>query len=261
MVHFFLIAAVLLSVSALVRSRTKPLISLDESEVEALVIEVEKDRTRPETEAEPEQLVRSYLRDEVLYREALDRGLTDRDEVREVLIHVLKSELTPVLREPSDEELLALRKENSEEFLYPPKISFEHVSYSVGSKSVPENLLSQLKQGEDPAGHGERVALANPLPPTYKAQLDRVLGVEASEWVFSLPVGEWSGPVESRKGVHFIRVIEKESQQEIPFDRVRDTLRSNWAQQRIDETLDDSVREMANGYRFEVPDSYQKWVP
>lgn len=247
LVQFLVLGVLLVAAHRVISAVSPEEIVITGDQVDAVAEAIQRDDLDRET------IARGLLRDEVLYREGIRRGLGEEPMVREVVIRQLRKELEPVLPEPTDEELRALREQLPDRYDQPAKISFEHVSFPDRGSVDPADLLERLRAGEDFRGFGQAVRLANPLPPTFATQLERVLGKTASDEIFAMEPGRWSGPVASDRGVHFVKVLAKQEGGPIPFEQVRPTLAAIWLKQRTDAEVDRQVDEMAGDYRVVLP--------
>ena len=260
LVHFLLAAALIVAVRHVIRQLAMPEIRVDRVMVESAATRLAGESGVDSESVADQAAVRQAVTDELLYREALRSGLADSPAVRDTLASLMRNQLDPVLAEPSDSELREFMRRHAERYRFPPQISFEHVSFRPGT-DVPANLLDRLRAGADPAQFGERVWLANPLPSTYRPLLERVLGAEACERVFKLPVGEWHGPVESSRGQHFVRVRSRSDGEMIPFEQARPTLLANLLSERRERFVRQRVRELAARYRILLPVEFAEFWP
>ncbi|MGL4399297.1 MAG: peptidyl-prolyl cis-trans isomerase, partial [Luteolibacter sp.] len=159
----------------------------------------------------------------------------------------------PVTAEPTDAELDATRSElPRESTTLPQQISFDHVSYS-GTDKVPADILTKLRGGADPKSLGEPMQLANPLPPTYRPQVERLLGNDFAEKIFVQPLNEWLGPISSSRGVFFIRVIARQSEQPLALEAIKPILESHWMNQRQGDAVAREVDRLKENYRVVMP--------
>ncbi len=260
-VHFLIFGLVLLGGYLAYRSHILQRIEIDQAAIDSLVLGTDKEKRLTGLDADAAGIVRKTVEDEILYREALKRGMTESLPVRELMIQMLRRELEPVVPEPTDDQLRALRKESAGSYRFPPRISFEHVSYPGNFSQVPSDLLDRLNNGEDPKLFGRRIQLANPLPLTYKPHLDNVLGKGASDFLFRFKPGQWYGPVKSLRGIHFVRILSKSGAKDMPFAQVRETLKSNWEREQKLKAVNAAVRRMASAYRIIVPKAYEGALP
>lgn len=256
----FLGLALLIVAAVEIRNRVgKPTIVIDRERIEAMLPggeDTRLDRTRVE------RAVREAVHDEILYHEALRRGLAARDEIRTTLIQVMRATVDPIIPEPTDDALARYRETVPEAFRFPPRVAFEHVSFRSLDDIPSDTLLERLRHGEDPTGLGQPVRLANPFPSTYRPQIERVLGAPFAARVFELPPGQWHGPIPSNRGVHFIRVTERSEAEDIPFEQARPILRENWIRREKERELNRTIREMAEAYHIRLPRELQSaWPP
>jgi hypothetical protein len=215
-------------------------------------------RMRLGRELTPEERTRlpeEMLQDEILFREAQKRGMVSDNQVRGTLIAMMRSALRPVSEEPSDDELIAVRsKLPRESTTLPPQISFEHVSFAH-AETIPAGLLEKLRGGANPKSYGESSRLSNPLPPTYRPQIERLMGIDFTERVFVQPTGEWQGPVTSSQGIHFVRVISRQAEQSLEFEAIKTMLESHWMNEKLGDAVKREVDQLEAGYQIILPKS------
>src|SRR5690606_12537172 len=99
-------------------------------------------RARPATEAEIEAAVDGWIDEEVLYREALARGLDRGDpRVRALVAYTMRSVLEAQTRvpEPSEAELRAYFEADAGRWARKPRIDFTHVFVEGDRKSTRLN--------------------------------------------------------------------------------------------------------------------------
>lgn len=260
-VHFFVIAVVLLAGHALYQTAFRDDIVLTQDALDAMVLADAKESKRYPSYVTSKALVAHYLETEILYQEALKRDMLADPDVKAFLAQKLRTELEPIERQLTETELRTLYAQASEQHQYPAKIAFEHVSFAPDSTRIPARLVARLNDGADPRQFGEQIQMANPIPATFKPQLDRVLGEQASDKVFQLSSGQWHGPINSPKGIHYIRVLQKTEAQAVPFEALRNTLQSNWAEQQKQQAIDNAVTEMSKHYRIRLPADYKDLLP
>lgn len=253
LLHFLVAAAALLALDFWTRPFRKPVV-----EIQAAAVEVQSGMTaqklgRPLTVGERAVLADQLLQDEILFREAQRRGMVSDNQVRSTLIAMMRSALKPVTAEPTDEELNATRSKLPRESTnLPEQISFDHVAYSSAEK-VPADLASRLRSGADPRLFGEPMPLANPLPPTYRPQVERLLGTDFTDKVFVQPINEWQGPIPSSRGVFFVRVTARKPEQPLPLEAIKPILEAHWMSQKQDEAVAREVELLKAGYRIVMP--------
>ena len=191
------------------------------------------------------------LEREILYQEALRQGRTEDPRVRGLLAAILREELEPVLADPGDKELRAYRAAHPDAYQLPEQLSFSHVSFAT-KEGVPEHVLKRLRAGETVPGD-PAVKLANPLPMTWLPQVKALFGDEFLAELEKCKPGEWNGPFPSKRGVHFVKLIERRQPREMSFDEVKPALTSQWLKDKKAEAVSAKVAEMRRGYRVVLP--------
>jgi hypothetical protein len=206
--------------------------------VERLLEQWTKTHLRPPSAEELAGLVEQEIDEEVLYREAVALGL-DRDDLvirrrLAVKMEFLTDDVADVAT-PTEEELHTFLRQHSGKFKVESLTTFAQV------------YINRSQRGERASAEAERVlALLNdktssdwqtlsdplPLPSQYEAAAEadvaRLFGREFPKRLSGLPVGGWSGPVESRYGLHLILVRERTAGRLPPLNEVRDAVMSEW---------------------------------
>ena len=196
-------------------------------------------------------LVHGWLENEILYREAIKTGHTDDPRVRSLLAAIYREQLEPVIPDPSDAELEAFRNQHPEPFHYPAQVSFEQATFASAAE-VPAGMLEKLRTGSPPP-QAPSLRLPNPMPLTWLPQLEKTFGVEFSSAVIAAKPGEWTGPLTSSRGVHFIKVLRYEAAREMPISDVRPALVAKWQESQRNAAVSAKVAEMRANYRIELP--------
>jgi len=258
LLHFTLLAALLLGLNSFWTNGRKPVIEITAEAVMAQA-EVSEQRLGRRLRAEERnQLAQEMLREEILFREAQRRGMVADNQVRGTLIAMMRTALKPVQAPPSDDELNKVRSAlPRDSTTLPEQISFEHVSFATADK-VPTDLLARLRAGASAQALGETIRLANPLPPTYRPQLDRLLGTDFVAEVGKLPLNEWHGPLTSTRGVHFVRVLSRQAEQPLPMEQLRPMLESQWMKSREGDAVAGEVEKLKADYHIVLPEPFRE---
>jgi hypothetical protein len=217
-----------------------------------------KTHLRPPTAEELAGLVDQEIDEEILYRQAVALGL-DRDDliIRRRLatkMEFLTDDLVEAAN-PTDDELQAFLLSHAEKFSSEPLTTFSQVFLDRSKRgeqtgAEAQRLLSVLKSNAlgaglltppGAAGSGDPrrapvdwTTLGDPLPVAgdYKratpADVARVFGREFPKKLALLPVGQWSGPVESGFGIHLVLIRERVPGKTPPLSEVRDAVLSEW---------------------------------
>jgi parvulin-like peptidyl-prolyl isomerase len=210
------------------------------------------------TEAERQRLASDWVDQEVLVREAYRRGL-DRDDpvVRHRLIEKMRLLLREKPREPSAAELLGFYRDHPDRYQAPARLSVEHVFFFKGGAAARELAvrLQELRRGADFRKMGDPFWLGPVLQGVTQAELARVLGDAFAQTVFALEPGTFSGPHESIRGLHLVRVAAREPSRQAPFEAVESTVREDWHEANERDTLARQIAELKKGYRIQASPS------
>jgi len=221
---------------------------ISEQKIELLAALWEKQWRRPPTPDELDGLIRSTVREEILYREALAMGL-DRDDtvIRRRLaqkIEFLAQDLASQV-EPTPGELETFYADHAEIFQEPVRITFTHVyvnvdTHGADSATVADNLLDELRAGADPGELGDRFMLQSLYLRKSPAEVARHFGGDFSAAVFEIEPGDWSGPIRSGYGLHLVQVSDRVETYLRPLEEVRDKVKNeliSFRRREMDEKL------------------------
>jgi hypothetical protein len=227
-------------------------------QIELLSALWEKQWRRPPMPEELQGLVQSFIREEVLYREALAMGLDQDDTVvRRRLaqkIEFLAQDLMAQVM-PSEAELRAFYEEHPEIFEEPGRISFSHVYINLdqhGEESLgfAESLLAELGSGADPRQLGDRFMLQRDYLRKSADEVARHFGSQFAAEVFELSVGEWQGPLQSGYGLHLVLVERKEEAFLPPLEEVREEVNDEFVSFRRRELNETFYNRLREGYEI-----------
>ena len=244
LVHFLILGAALFALDAWLRPPAALApggeIVVSEARVRNLAQNFARTWQRPPTREELDGLVETYIREEVMVREALAVGL-DRDDaiIRRRLQQKMDfvSEQAAALAQPTDAELDAYLKANADAFRTEPRATFSQVYLDPARRGAAlqadaKRLLDALNRGgasADAAAAGDRLAL---LEPRYdditQSELARLFGTEFAEALVKQPTGKWVGPIASGYGAHLVRVDTLQTGGSPSLDEVRPLVEREW---------------------------------
>ena len=191
------------------------------------------------TEQELDGLLKSYLRDEVFYREAIALGL-DKDDnlirrrMRQKLEFILED--VTAMMDPTDEELTAYMQQNEDQFRLQPQLSFRQIYLSPDKrdeiKADAEKILSRLNAGEISEQQseqlGDQIMLDKEFKLSSQGDIERRFGQAFARQIIALPTGVWSGPVISGYGGHLVLVSERVAGRLPALAEVREEVQRDW---------------------------------
>ena len=187
-------------------------------EVEWMQTSWQKTWKRPPTDKEMDGLIQQYIRETVLYREALTMGLNQHDGViRRRLaqkMEFLAKDLV-ALTPPSEEELQAYFTLHQDRYQEPARYTFTQVFFDpdkrgdatlADAEKIKATLIAQGDAIENAGALGDGFMLQNYYPETDPSEIQKYFGSGFTESLLELSPGEWHGPVLSGYGVHLVYV-------------------------------------------------------
>lgn len=172
------------------------------------------------TEVELKKGIDQYIKDEILYREAISRNLDKNDPsvrlamVRKITMMGITQTDVSNLKDEDIEAYYALRKER---YRLSAIFDFEQVYLSTkrgdNIEDDAQQLLEQL-QNENPSSeelinYGDASMINNLHFNIDEEGLDRIFGSGFGSTVLSIPTGEWTGPIQSGYGLHIVRITNR----------------------------------------------------
>lgn len=243
---FFVAGGALFICYKLLANNSANEIRLDDATLALLINDYEVVTGHAVDEAMRQTLIDDYYRRELLFREAVRAGLHLQDgELRESLIRLMQQQVSGVLPEPDDTDLVSYYTGHMERYYAEATISFEQVFFA----QAPEDgaaVRSRLEAGETVTGD---VPPWGAVYPQYgESMVQGLFGKAMLERLRTQELDRWSGPWESAKGWHFVRVTQREPARPLPFAAVREQVRHDLQVQALDERVDAFVQARASVY-------------
>ena len=239
-------------------------IVISAGEVEWLRDSWKKRWSRPPTVEELDGIVRAYLRELVLSREAVAMGL-DKDDtvIRRRLAQKLEflSQDLVELTSPSDDELAAYMNENVARYEAPAVATMTQIFYDPDKRDDQvleeaerqKNILNALEFDPDHMnGLGDSFFLQKYYPERSQSEIARLFGGGFAESVSDLPVATWSGPILSGYGVHLVYVHDRQAAVPPALDEVREKILQDWKDEKRKELSDSYITNLLAQYDVKV---------
>jgi hypothetical protein len=171
---------------------------------------------RPPTGEELGRLVEDFVREEVLYREALALGLDLADlVVRRRLVQKMEVLAFADSAPPGDAGVMGYFLAHRENYRLPERVTFAHAFFSAAARGARATAdacaaRTELRRAEaaDAAGVGDPPVAASPVTAATRRQVGDRFGAQFADAVFALEPGTWAGPVPSAHGQHLVLVTE-----------------------------------------------------
>lgn len=268
LLYFIAIALILLGLGEILEPPAREIV-ISEGRVEHLRSVFERKWHRYPTDSELEQLIENYLREEILYREALALGLAENDTVIRRRLR-MKMELTARnfadTQDPGDRVLEKFLQGQADKYWLPPTLSFQQRFFSVDLASSDSrdfnDLLMQLNSDQASPMIGDSTLLPAAFIDTSEPRIDRQFGLGFSAQLSKLPVGEWSGPVRSTFGDHLVLLEEIKSTQLPALAEIRSRVLNDWQSQAQKKILQEQYLQYRKNYEVTVhkPDNFSAEV-
>jgi hypothetical protein len=238
-------------------------IVVTEGQITAMSLGYEKVWQRSPNVKEVEGLIQNYIREEVLYREALAMGLDKDDSVVRRRLHQkmeFLSEDIASLDEPTEQELQAYLLANQDTYRQPARFSFRQVYLSVSKRGQSSQadavaLLAKLeKEDGNAATLGDSLMVNHQFNLATAQEIERVLGREFLQSLNETPTDNWQGPLSSGFGLHLVR-IDKRIESEAPgLDDVRKQVVRDWGSEKRKQTNETLYNNLRKRYKVIVQD-------
>jgi hypothetical protein len=211
---------------------------------------------RPPTEQELDSLVQAFVREEVMYREGVARGL-DRDDpiirrrVQQKLEFLTDGSVPPV---PTDADLQAWVDAHADLYAVPPRYTLRQIYFDPGRHDDVKTLIAQARASVDagrPAG-GDSISLPEQLSDTETSDIEREFGIEFARALAALPVGSWQGPIPSGFGLHLVLIQARGEPGAPKLADVRDAAERDWLHDRSQKSQEAFYQQLRKRYTVTI---------
>jgi len=237
-------------------------IIVDAGRIDGFIGEWQRRWNRPPTRQELDGVINAFVRESILYRQAIAMGLDADDPITRRRMAQKLEFLTKdiaLLKEPADGELEAYFQENIERYREPELITFSQAFLDPDKREAAtiedaENLLAQLQAAGEPDPQtlvaGDRFMLQSYFSEISELDIRRQFGSGFAQAVMQLEPGKWHGPVLSGFGPHLVFIYSVHAPPPPVFEDVRQYVLVNW-QTRQQETFNADFFENLKG-RYEI---------
>jgi hypothetical protein len=241
-------------------------IIVDSNRINAMISQWERRWNRLPTREEIDGLIQTYIREDVLYRQAVAMGLNEDDPITRrrmaQKLQFLTSDLS-MMQQPLEGELEKYFSEKAGSYRGEDMISFTQVFIDPDKRedatlSDAAEILAQLKAaGEPDAGTfqaGDRLILQNNFSSATELEIRRQLGSGFAEVVMTLEPGQWHGPVLSGYGVHLVYVYEFVKAPPAVFENVQARVLEDWHEEKREQFNADFLESLKSRYQIVIED-------
>lgn len=261
-VQFAVIGALLFALNGLFQGNnpgdTQEIV-ITQNRIQHLSTVFERGWQRPPEPEELQGLINDFIREEVLYREAVKMGLDENDTVirrrMRMKMEFLAKDLVDAI-EPSEQVLERYYASNIEKYTLPARYSFEQVFLNSDERTeVAEDariILTKLTAGKDPRALGDPNMLQYRFENISAERIDRLFGSDFSLQFIDLETDQWIGPLTSAFGEHLVRISTAEPSRQPDFAAVKAEVLRDWQVQEQKNVLQSQYETLRNNYRIRI---------
>ena len=270
LVQFLLIGACIYGAYALFgvpeEDNTDSTVLVDANRIRGFAAQWKARWNRPPTREELDGIINAYVREEILYRQAVSMGLDKDDTVTRrrmaQRLEFLTSDLVR-LAEPAEGELEKYLQDNIAQFQSPDQITFIQVFFNPDQRDETtlddaDEVLAQLQAAgvPDPATleAGDVLMLQSYYQSVSALEVRKQLGSGFASAVMELEPGTWHGPVLSGYGVHLVYVFERLEAPPPALADVKPLVLEAWQTAQIESFNEDFYEGLESRYEIVIDD-------
>jgi hypothetical protein len=227
-----------------------------------------RDHNSTPTDKELDKLLKDYMQDEILYREALHRNL-DKDDtgIKKILVDKLKYTLSDSLNisEVSTDVLKEYFEKHQNKFVDDALINItfgqiyinpqEHKNIDIFAKELLTEVNS-LPYTENISKKGDKFYAGNYFTGLTKRELSKSFSRSFVNKLIKLPKNKWS-ILKSGYGIHLIYMVEI-FKKKLIFDNVRDKVKDIYLIEKNRNAYKKFYEEIKKEYKIEIEDNKSK---
>jgi hypothetical protein len=216
-------------------------------EIEWMQASWQKRWNRMPTPDELDGLIQQYIKETILYREAISMGLNQHDRIiRRRLaqkLEFLAGDLVTLVP-PTNEELQAYFDDHQERYREAVHYSFTQVFIDPDkrgdttledARAIKTALMSQTDDIDKAGEWGDDLMLQSHYSVVDQLEIQKQFGAGFAESLVELVPGQWHGPLLSGYGVHLVYLHNINEPRAPVFAAVRERVQQDWMTGKRDE--------------------------
>lgn len=253
-VHFVLLGGLLYLLYINFSKPGPTTIVISKQKTQNLIGALEQELGRSLTKAERKQLLEEYVDEEVLLQEAYKQGMDQNDpRIRKRMIDKMKFSLYKTTETPNEKALRTFYEKHKKQYAAGEKISFEHIFFTKSlfkRQNDIDSILSLLNHDANPESFGTEFPVGREFASRSRMELIRIFGTSFVNKLENLPLNRWYGPIDSKQGIHFVRVKAKHITGYLPFDAVKPSVLNDYIQWQQKSELQHKIDSIKSGYKI-----------
>ncbi|WP_371377921.1 peptidyl-prolyl cis-trans isomerase [Thalassotalea aquiviva] len=254
--HFLLIGVALFILYSVVNPEQggDKRIVVDDGRINHLSAMFEKNWNRQPSEQELKKIIDDYVLEEIYYRQALEMGIDKNDVmIRRRLRQKMEffTSAAASMVEPETVELEAYLHQNADKYRTDNRYSFEQIYISTDrSHTKLTTKITQIQKAlqQSYMPRGDASLLPNKVDQASAFNVDRSFGKDFSHKLDTLALNEWSEPLTSGLGVHFVKVTARQAGGLPSLQDVQEQVTRDWMYQKTQILRADIERKMLDEY-------------
>lgn len=249
LVHFLALGAVLyvgLTWGGTPVDPSSRVIVVDAARKAQLALAFEQVMGRAPTDAELDARIERYVREEVLYREALRLGLDQDDAVvrqRMVAKMDMSASVAAEIAEPSEAQLKAYFEANRARYAGDEKVSFAQAWFQTEGEAKAA-LGGEIRGGS--------ISLPGVVGGKPMRDVESQFGQQFVRGLAALqPSEDWQGPIASGFGWHLVR-LRNRYRDKADFDEIREQIENDWRSAEVAARKERAYAILRSAYRVDI---------
>ncbi|MCB9673590.1 MAG: peptidylprolyl isomerase [Alphaproteobacteria bacterium] len=222
------------------------------------------------------EVLDELVTEEVLFQEAMKKGLYQDSKVRKILVNLLlREEVYAGVKNDdfTEEELMAYYEDHKDEFIVPEKVQVKRIYIRTGpdrddaaAKALADKVHTDLMK--DRRVFSELAATHSDGP--YKRRGGDIgfisregkpgIDDEVVAKAFEMKIDEISAPFKSGDGYHILYVVNRRDRVERTFEQMKGSVVRMVKQDRYKKLTDDYIAKAKGGYTVEIDQAKVKAV-
>ncbi|MUP45623.1 peptidyl-prolyl cis-trans isomerase [Gramella sp. BOM4] len=202
------------------------------ADVAQLIASWQRTWNRMPTEEELSGLLDNHVREEILYREALNQKFDENNSMirRGLIVQMnMLAESQAQDKKISEEAIKAYYDLRKDQFSSSPKYTFTQIYFDASEaeakiQEIAQRLNNENMNPSDSDLPGNKGMLQQRFENADDYNIRRALGEDFSQKLDELELNRWEGPISSGFGWHLIYITEKTPPEPLPLEAVRENI-------------------------------------